>query len=443
MWYIFSGITVVIGILTKNVKMVGEGIAGLGAATFGKWNLDKMTQGVYDFIAKVDPGKISAAFTDLAKQSNVGGAFARGFLNFGSEVDKFLKNLGSGTTVPLIPLSPVQSPAAPGGGQAPATAGGPNVAAIQQHVKELEQQAGAWEAIVAASKAYGETLGDHSRAARGMLQATMGQLGSLNPLQAAQKQLFDAQKPFTAEWWKSLEAVNKTAKEVSGLTNSVRDLLFDMSKLNAASDFGGKLFDLAKDAGMDPKELNAIATAQQSTLLQSLDVERSRLGTLEKGTVEWFKQRGAIVDTIGKVLNLRKELDKANGAIGSQQLMGVAKTPYGLRGAGVEPGSLRQDTDIAKMTRDLIKWAFNGPTVDLGKEASRLQQGGMALGGVATPGPATPAAGISYTGNASIAFYGNINDAATVAKIAGQKAEEVVARALGYLTAQGQMRSGR
>lgn len=444
LYFIFSSITTIVGILTKNLEMVGKGAAGVLASAAMKYKLDRGTADIRGQIAGMDVSKIGKDFQALAGQQGIGGAFARGFLGFGKQVDEFLAKMGRGVTVPLIPLSPVQAPAVTGAGSSVAGPTGSNVAAIQQQVKLLEEQAGAWGAIVDASKAYGGTLGDHARATRGVLTATLGHLGSLQQLHAAQKQLLDAQKPFTAEWFKSVEGVNKTAKEISGLTDAVRDLLFNTEKLNAATDLGGKLFDLAKDAGLDPKELQQIGAQQQAALLQTLDVERTRLGTLEKGSLEWLKQRSTIVDTIGKVVNLRKELDKANGAVSSQQL-GFAKTPYGLRGAGVEPGSQHQDTDLSRMTRDLLKWAFNGPTVDLNREAARLQRGGGPLGELKGPAPATAAAvpSVTYTGNASIAFYGNINDAATVAKIAGEKAEQVVARALGQIYNQGQMRSPR
>lgn len=44
-------------------------------------------------------------------------------------------------------------------------------------------------------------------------------------------------------------------------------------------------------------------------------MERAHLGTLEAGPLEWHKQQKTVVYTIGKILKLRGELDKANGAI--------------------------------------------------------------------------------------------------------------------------------
>jgi tape measure domain-containing protein len=258
------------------------------------------------------------------------------------------------------------------------------LANLEKQVDALKAGAGAWDSIVEGAKLYAKSLGDSDVATGSVLQAMLGQARVLRELGAGAARLVQFQAPFSKEWAESLKTVNETATALEKVQNAMRDLLFDTTRLSAATKEAGALFELGKDAGFSSEQMQALAASQQQLLLQTLSVDSARLSTLQAGTEEWFKQRTAIIQTVSEIVKLRKELDSSNSLISRQNLVSFrAATPFGVRGTGPErglgipPGG----SELAGFVNQLLGAALNPTPMSL--EALLSEQG---MAGLAGPG---------------------------------------------------------
>ncbi|MFN3652605.1 MAG: hypothetical protein ACK47B_23760 [Armatimonadota bacterium] len=316
---------------------------------------------------------------------------------------------------------------------------------LAEHVDLLEAQVSMWSAVVEASQSYAEGLGDQSLATRGVLQGLLGQLAALNRLHGAQAALVAAQTPWTKEWMEGLAAINKTAAGLTGLRESIRELLFDVSRLNAADDVQSKLFSLGKEAGFGAADMMAIAQERQALLVQTLLTERARLATVEQGTVEWFKQRSTIVDIVAKIVSLRKELGEVNQRVG-QPMLTRPGTPFGVRGSGPEAGVLPDGMggDFGRMIQQLLGFALNPAPIDLDREAQRLMGGGDPVGMLpkgATASPVAQQGGVTVAPQVNV-NVGTVNDVAEIQRIATEVVRTEIGSAFSKLRNYQQDRRG-
>lgn len=335
MMFVLQGIIGLIeigfGYLAKAPPMIAKGLVDLTVGLAGALSAAGLGAMIEKNIRGFNVDDLFKDHTkDLAARKDMIGSFFRGYNNFDSGVDSYLKNFKP-QGLPKLPSfnDTFQFPGTGAGGDQDLF--DRMKEASDEQLKMLEHQVQAWQAIVEASKVYAEVLADPTERMTVQLQAQMGLLNALQTQKGAMMANLQLQEAGTAEWWKAVQNLNKNIEAINKIRDEVRKLLFDTEQLSAAMDFGDKLFQLAKDAGFGTQDLANIATEQQQMLTQSLLVERARLATLTRGTTEWYKQRGTIVDIISKMVHLKKELQEANVKIAGPMLM-QPKTPFGMRG---------------------------------------------------------------------------------------------------------------
>lgn len=445
----------IIGNLTGNAALTSTGIASIvsgtaamGLATIMTLNIEK---GIQDIDFDKIGAQIQAKFMGQAQKPGVVGAFVRGFLGVNSEIDKILAGLPGQGGVNL-PTFTGDHPQFGGAMKSGSTQTLPEVLnqLMQKMLKDLlenlEAQSDAWRAIVGASKAYGATLGDHNAAVRLQLVANLGLLDALNRQKAVQMQVLPLQEAFSTEWFKTLEAVNKVAQGISDTQEEIRKILFDTTMLNQVAETTQKIFQLGKDAGFDADTMNQLGIGQLQTNMQTLLVERAKLSTMQRGTVEWYKQQGVIVDIIQKMVQMKKDLGEVNDRLATP-LLRMPNSPYGIRGPGPEMGNIGGGGmgDFASSVYALLQFALNPPGVDLNDVASGVMGGANAPGGL-PPGPA--AAGengsVGFNFNPSFNFnVGTINDAEEMKKLAAEFVDARLEETFKKMQGWGRDRNGR
>ena len=402
-----GAIEIAIGSLTANVPLIMRGVSdffmgGLGAAGTG-FVRDKVVKHIADF----DISQFSRQWDKLGKDPGPLGAFKRGFDAFQPMVDKFLNGIGQGEKPPGVPE--FQDPynykeppytAPPADMEAMREKA---VAALEAHLKILEEQVNAWEAIISVAKQYAATLGDSQQAAQIQFNAMLGHLGALHAMRQAQTELVRIEKTGTEEWFKALAGLNKTVEAISKARDAMRDLLFDTQRLTAATDTAEAIFKIAKDVGFGDADLRSLAQNQLNLMIQTMSAERNRLATLQEGTVEWYKQQKVIVDIIGKIVSLRKELDEANKHTGDPKLM-VPAAPFGMRGAPFGPEWVRgrDQGGLADVIKKLMQLALNPRGIDLDAAARRAFPGGAPGGAAAGGGAGAPMGTLSTRDTATV-----------------------------------------
>lgn len=389
-------------------------------------------------------------FRELTQQEGVAGAFARGFTGFGAEVDRVLGLMRNAR----VELPGIQLPDMPGDIQAPRVTGGPTTLpgaileglrqALTEQAELLTAQAGAWEAIVGSARQYLSVARDHGQATRAVVVALSGQLDTLNQLGAVQRQSLYLQRQGSKEWFDGLRAVHETAQGVAKVRDEIRNLIFDTSQLSAMLNEQEKLWQLGQQAGFDPESMAQMAAAQGQLLTQTLLIERARLATLEAGTQEWFKQRGAVVDIIARIVRLRKELEPVNAAL-RQPMLARPGTPWGVRGSGPELGWMQPSggSDLGRLTAELLRFALNPAPVSIDAQVRQMfaQGNGPQLLPGASPDHSATIRAPTMAVNPTINI-GSVNDVETIKRIAWEITNQGIEHAFRQIVAVQRNRFG-
>lgn len=202
--------------------------------------------------------------------------------------------------------------------------------------KVLGNQVEAWEQIVQVNKEVEKVLEENAYGIQLQVNGVLNYGKALHSLRAGQLDLLKLQEAGTSEWFDTIKALNTTVGKLNEARAALRDILYSTERIRAENDAQAKLFKLAKEVGVDQNTLQQLADAQLDLLIKTVDVESKRLSMLEAGTVEWFKQKGAIIDAFEGIVDIRKEMDKLRGK-GDDLLISVPYAPHGYKGASFGP----------------------------------------------------------------------------------------------------------